>query len=315
MESTGTGTQDPNPISIPVSQEEIKKGKLSQRNLELAIRALHHDGLVVLEDVILDHGHLDHLNERMVQDAMKLKALGDQGPYNFVRGNLQQNPPPTLEYFHKDIFLNPIVLHVTSTHLGSPPRWAYSSSNVALPTDPASDIPPQSQPTHSDAYFEHPTHPFALVISVPLIKMTPENGSTEVWLGTHEGFDSRLQEAGTSISNAGGGIGDERKAARRKIRPEIQPVVKKGSVILRDIRLWHGGKPNLTNEARVMLSMVHFAPWYRNSMRMPVVETLKETIDSVQGLEIPAEYISEEQALKTYLDRAFGGQYDFTQAP
>ena len=31
-----------------------------------------------------------------------------KGPYNFVRGNLQQNPPPTPEYFHKDIFLSEI---------------------------------------------------------------------------------------------------------------------------------------------------------------------------------------------------------------
>lgn len=85
--------------------------------------------------------------------------------------------------------------------------------------------------------------------------MTPENGTTEIWLGTHEGFDSRLQEAGTSIKNAGGGIGDERKEERRKTRPEIQPVVKKGSAVIRDIRLWHGGKPNLSQDHRVLLSM------------------------------------------------------------
>jgi hypothetical protein len=151
--------------------------------------------------------------------------------------------------------LDPIVQHVTSTHLGSQPRWAYSSANVALATDPSSDILPESQPTHSDAYFEHPTYPFALVISIPLITMTPENGTTEVWLGTHDGFDSRLQEAGTSIKSSGGGIGDERKNERRKTRPEVQPVVKKGSAVVRDIRLWHGGKPNLSQDHRVLLSM------------------------------------------------------------
>ncbi|KAI9732734.1 MAG: hypothetical protein M1818_007468 [Claussenomyces sp. TS43310] len=303
-------TQDPNPVAVRVSGEELEAGKLSQRNLETAMRALHHDGLVVLED-IFNHANLDHLNERMVADARKLKALEDKSPYNFVRGNLQQNPPPTIEYFHKDIFLNPIVIHTTSTHLGARPRWAYSSANTALPA--RDGIAPQSQPIHSDAYFAHPSHPFALVISVPLVAMTPENASTEVWLGTHEGFDARLQEPGTAIDSAGGGVGPARLADRRRVRPEAHPVIPKGAAVIRDIRLWHGGKPNFSSEPRVQLSMVHFAPWYRNQMRMPVVEALRGILEAESGLEIPAEYISEEEALATYLERAFGRGYDFTQ--
>ena len=72
-------TQDPNPISIPVSRQELASGKLSQRNLEVAMRALHHDGLVILEDVVPDHRNLDHLNQRMLEDTMKLKEMGDKG--------------------------------------------------------------------------------------------------------------------------------------------------------------------------------------------------------------------------------------------
>lgn len=48
-------------------------------------------------------------------------------------------------------------------------------------------------------------------------------------------------------------------------------------------------------------------------MRMPIVQTLKETIEMHTGLEIPAGYITEEEALNKYLERAYGGQYDFTQ--
>jgi len=47
---------------------------------------------------------------------------------------------------------------------------------------------------------------------------------------------------------------------------------------------------------------------------MPVVETLRETIETHKGLEIPAEYITEKEATEKYLERAYGGQYDFTQA-
>jgi hypothetical protein len=72
-------TQNPDPIYVKVTQEELTSGNLSQKNLEIAIGALHHDGLVVLEDVIPDHEHLDHLNKKMVEDAIKLKGMGDQG--------------------------------------------------------------------------------------------------------------------------------------------------------------------------------------------------------------------------------------------
>ena len=124
----------------------------------------------------------------------------------------------------------------------------------------------KSQPVHSDADFDHPKIPFALVINVPLITMTPENGSTEVWLGTHIGSGLHVQE-GRHGDRASGRITADQLASRRKICPPIQPVIPKGSIIIRDLRLWHCGKPNLEGTTRVMLAMIHFAPWYRNPMR------------------------------------------------
>lgn len=64
------------PISISVSATEIGNGRLNQRNLEIATRALARDGLVVLEDVI-DHAVLDRLNEKMVKDAYELQSRKD----------------------------------------------------------------------------------------------------------------------------------------------------------------------------------------------------------------------------------------------
>jgi ectoine hydroxylase-related dioxygenase (phytanoyl-CoA dioxygenase family) len=124
------------------------------------------------------------------------------------------------------------------------------------------DSPPQSQPIHSDADFDHPSSPFALVINVPLVEMTPENGSTEIWLGSHLYSNVACQE-GAHGERASGMIKEELMAECAKERGPSQPSVKKGSVIIRDLRLWHGGKPNYTNVTRVMLAMIHFAPWYR----------------------------------------------------
>lgn len=53
------------PVSIPVSRSEVVSKRLTLKNLELATRTLHRDGLVVLEDII-DHLKLDALIGKMV---------------------------------------------------------------------------------------------------------------------------------------------------------------------------------------------------------------------------------------------------------
>lgn len=118
---------------------------------------------------------------------------------------------------------------------------------------PSDEIEPQRQPIHSDADFAHPNHPFALVVNVPLISMTPKNGSTEVWLGTHNSTGLHDQE-GAHGDRASGRIKHKLLEERRNIRPPIQPTVPKGSIIVRDLRLWHGGMPNTSGDVRVMLA-------------------------------------------------------------
>ncbi len=70
---------------MPVSPQEVYARSLTLQNLELATRALHRDGLVVLEDVI-DHSKLDFLNQKMLEDAYTLQSAGDASPYNYNKG-------------------------------------------------------------------------------------------------------------------------------------------------------------------------------------------------------------------------------------
>jgi hypothetical protein len=92
------------------------------------------------------------------------------------------------------------------------------------------------------------------VVNVPLIEMNPKNGSTEVWLGTHDGFGLGAQE-GLHGERASGRIKESLLQTRRRTDPPSQPVITKGSIIIRDLRLWHAGMPNHTNDVRVMLAM------------------------------------------------------------
>lgn len=348
--STQLGKLTSHPTSIRPSQDEIKHTRLSHQNLEVAIRSLHRDGLVVVENII-PHDCLTRLNKKMVEDAYHLRSKKGDSPFNYNPGNIQQDAPPVKEYFEPSIFmsmpetpqlylqstashsyLDPIATQITSSALGPRPKWTFCSGNSAMP--PTAEHPPMSQPVHSDADFAHPIHPFAYVINVPLITMTPGNGSTEVWLGTHNDTGLHVQE-GLHGERASGRVKLDELEKRRIERPPCQPVVPKGSLVIRDLRLWHAGVGNQTEDLRVMLAMsefqflpavlsgsisnmissVHFASWYRNPMKLEFADDLKSVIESQTELEIPVDWVTKSEALSRYLNRGFGNAYDFNQMP
>ena len=177
----------------------------------------------------------------------------------------------------------------------------------------------QRQPVHSDADFAHPAHPFALVVNVPLVAMTPANGATEVWLGTHRCRDAAAAQEGAHGERASGRIRADALAARRARRPPLQPSVPRGALVVRDLRLWHAGMPNTTADAvRVMLAMIHFAPWYRNRMRLALADDVAPLLRDAAvdaRLDVPVDWLSRDEALASYLDRGFGNSYDFDQEP
>ncbi|CAI7614050.1 unnamed protein product [Penicillium bialowiezense] len=309
--STQPGKLASHPMSIRPSKTEIQQTRLSPQNLELAIRSLHRDGLVVVENAI-PHEGLDNLNRKMVEDAYHLRSRKGDSPFNYNPGNIQQDAPPVKEHFEPSIFMNPIATQITSAALGPRPKWTFCSGNSAMP--PTADNPPMSQPVHSDADFAHPFHPFAYVINVPLITMTPENGSTEVWLGTHTDSGLHIQE-GAHGERASGRIKLDELENRRIERPPCQPIVPKGSLIIRDLRLWHAGIGNQTEVPRIMLAMIHFASWYRNPMKLEFADDLKPLIEGQDDLEVPVDWVSKSEALSRYLNRGFGNAYDFNQSP
>lgn len=91
------------PAVVRPSPSEVRNSRLDERNLEIAVRHLHKDGLVIINDVV-PYDHIDHLNAKMVADARTLQARGDKSPFNYNQGNLQQDAPPVSKYFSPSIF-------------------------------------------------------------------------------------------------------------------------------------------------------------------------------------------------------------------
>ncbi len=281
--------------ALDITPDEVQTGRITPEHLAAATRALRDDGLVVLNDIIAP-GHLAALREKMLEDLPAYLARAD-APFNFNTGNVQQEPPPFAPYLYKDVLLNDIVIAVTHALLGDGLHNGFYSGNTAVP------VSGQRQPVHADMGQLWPdlaiaTPPFGLVVNVPVVDMSAENGSTEVWPGTHLDTTVYIQKGDIKLPQ-------EAVEARRAVRPPLQPAVRAGSVVIRDLRLWHAGMPNLTAQARPMIAMIHWVGWWNSGENVsfprteevffthPVLRTDTEFVDG------PINYI------------AHGDAYDF----
>lgn len=234
---------------IHVTADEIKNRALSPVHLEEAVQAINADGFVVLNDIV-DTAHLDILHERLLADLQLLLKRAD-APFNWNVGNVQQDPPPFPPYLFHDILLNDIVIDVTSAILGTGVKNILYSGNTATPSE-------HRQPVHADTgqlwpHLEVAHPPVHLVINIPTVDVSAENGSTEIWPGTHR--DTTITE-GKDIK-----IPQEALDRRRAEVPPIQPAFRRGGVLIRDMRLWHAGMPNHTDRPRPMVAQVHVPHW------------------------------------------------------
>ncbi|KZO92926.1 hypothetical protein CALVIDRAFT_601192 [Calocera viscosa TUFC12733] len=307
--------------SIKPSEEERKTGKLSEANLERAVKIMHEDGLLMIEDAV-DPAHLDKLNERMTSDAFALWDGGfRKGPQE--TGNIQIDPPVEPALFFEDAFLNRLAVCVSTAYLGGKPRMTFSSGNAAMHGTASQEI-------HSDYgnFGKVPSRPFAVVVNTGLVAMNPANGSTELWLGTHilprstpEGdaqivvsseVEKVIQPAALKRRNAQAPskgplqptivVSSEvekviqpaalkRRNAQAPSKGPLQPTVPKDAIMLRDLRLWHGGKPNPTQEPRIMLAQIHFAPDYKNPMRLQMPRELKGVIEARKDIDVAVDWV------------------------
>jgi ectoine hydroxylase-related dioxygenase (phytanoyl-CoA dioxygenase family) len=146
-------------------------------------------------------------------------------------------------------------------YLGQKPIWNWLASNTAL-----SGTKGMRQPVHKDCSFPHPQYPYYIIGNIPLCEFTAENGATEFWLGSHAHASWREQVIADKPEHIEaypeGRMGDpipevieKAKEERYKIRPPTQPACSPGDIMIRDLRLWHAGMPNGTDQHRVMLAL------------------------------------------------------------
>ena len=234
----------------------------TSETLRRAADALREDGWAVLEDVVAP-GHLERLNEALEEETARRLAAE---PW---RRRFLQSPPLAAPFVFGDVVANPQVVAVTRNVLGAGVYCNLYSTNTNCPGS-------TSQPVHVDAGQLWPElrqgHPPAtLAVNIPLIPATAENGTIEIWPGTH--LDTRATYQ----------VDPRDLAARRGVAPPIVLELPLGSVLLRDLRLWHRGLANPSSVNRHMLTMNHNVFWLE---RGPKVRFISGCEASFAGTEL-----------------------------
>ena len=237
---------------IAVQPKELASEKLTDAQVDQAVRALRVDGYVVLENII-SHEHLDILRERMDADAQILVKAEKWGGAGGLKGHLQQGPPPFAPYIFRDIVANTYVIQVTKALLGPGVYNNFYNGNTNCPGS-------TTQPLHRDGDHlwldQEVAHPAAqVVVNISPQDTSEENGSVELWPGSHLDVSRRP-------------IDKEYEEERRKIAPPVRGNAKKGSALIRDIRLWHRGVPNLSDQPRHMIAMIHRVAWLKSNRKL-----------------------------------------------
>ena len=239
-------------MEITVQPEELKAGKLTDAHVEQAVKAIRVDGYVILENVV-SHDHLDILRERMDADSQILINKEKWGGAGKLIGHLQQGPPPFAPYIFRDIVANPHVVQVTRALLGPGVYNNFYNGNTNSPGSTTQPLHRDGSHLWDDQEVAHPTT--EVVVNISPQDTTEENGSVEIWPGSH-------------LQVGDGRVDEEQEEARRKICPPIRGSAKKGSALIRDMRLWHRGVPNPSDKPRHMIAMIHRVNWLKSDRRL-----------------------------------------------
>ena len=233
-------------MNIALNAHERTTENLSSAHLDQAVAAIRNDGYAVLEDIV-SHDHLDQLRERMDRDSQQLVAAEQWSGAGGLPGHLALGPPPFAPFVFRDIMANPFVIQVNQALLGDHFFNGFYSGNTNCPGS-------ETQPLHRDVDHLWPNlavaHPAAsLVVNIGLDDINEENGSIELWPGTH------LDPSFGSVIDA------KMEEKRRAIATPIRANTRKGSILIRDMRLWHRGVPNHSQHPRHMIAMIHNIGW------------------------------------------------------
>jgi ectoine hydroxylase-related dioxygenase (phytanoyl-CoA dioxygenase family) len=266
--------------SVTPTPADRAAATLGAGSLEHALAALREHGYAVIEDAV-DRSDIAALGRRMLEDLPRLTGRADT-PFNWNRGNLQQSPPRDARWLFPDLLFNPYACAISRALLGDEAINTHYTGNTAMPRST------WRQPVHVDYGHLWPaaagdSPPHGLIVNAPMVDMDAGNGAIELWPGSH-----RIPVLGPGVFEHG--VPPALLDRQRAQRPPLQPSVRAGSLLIRDLRLWHAGMPNPSDQARPMIAMIHFAGWWRPIEILDMPQAARPILDSPR-LRVSARFV------------------------
>ena len=215
-------------------------------------------GLVVLED-LLDPNWIAEVRSAYnaaLEARIAVHGLEAVQQTPMEKNHLSFYPALVPPFSDLRLIANPIAVQIAEVLLGENFQCTYYHSNTSYPGSGTQNIHRDSGHLFGTAF------PFALpaaclALNVPLCDFTEANGSTEVWPGTHLMVDRDSADGG-------------RLAERAAEMPSLRTNIPAGSLVLRDMRMWHRGMPNTTDMARTMLALIYRRNWLADSATLNI---------------------------------------------
>jgi hypothetical protein len=243
-------------VSMTLSPQERAHNALSPETQRLAVQSVRMNGYVLFE-AALPSELVDALHGAFLRvfEAYIARTDPNRGA-NRYQMHLPFIPPFTDERVTASQFVLPIVEEL----IGSDCVCHYFASDTPAPGS-------EYQRVHSDIHALFPgtgviPPPYSLVLNVPLVDVTDENGPLEFWPGgTH------LMPDGVDMQALAPLMHSERVTMRA------------GSLLLRDMRAWHRGTPNRSSAPRPHLAFIYSRHWLKT--HYPPIGIPRETYDAL----------------------------------
>lgn len=234
-----------------LSQEEINTRTLHPETIRIAAEQVRINGYVVIESAI-SAAKIQELHATFME---LFEAYTAQHETNRGKNRSQMFLPFKDPFIDPELITNSYALPIIEELVGKDCAIRYFASDTPMP---GSDY----QAVHSDLQALYPESsvtlpPTGIVLNIPLVDFREDNGPVEIWPGgTHLIPENRNKPE--LIQEAAGTMHHE---------PVLMPA---GSLLIRDIRMWHRGSPNRSDAARPNLAMVYFRSWFQTQPRIEI---------------------------------------------
>lgn len=236
---------------MKLSTDELKNQKLSLESVESAVEQVRLNGFVLFEDVLKPE-LVDHMQEVFMQaldDATKDKPESTEVNTSAFRKNrVRMDLPFAAPFNDPSVITSPFILPVVEKLLGEDINCVYLSADAPLPGSDYQVVHSDLEPFYPDSSVTLP--PAGLVLNIPLVEVTKENGPMDAWPG------------GTHLIPENRNNPKYIEEAAKHIDP-VSMTMPRGSLLLRDLRMWHRGTPNNSDSVRPNVAIIYAKPWWR----------------------------------------------------